>query len=121
MFKITTKPIVAIIGSRTIDSVNFNYFIDKQDIAQIVSGGAQGVDTAAAQWAKQNRIDYIEFKPNYKVFGKRAPLERDKDIVNYCDIIHSFWDGKSSGTLFTMEYATKLGRPIYLHIIEERD
>lgn len=121
MFKITTKPIVAIIGSNSIDSVNFNYFINKKEIAQIVGGGAQGVDLAVIEWAIQNRIDYVEFKPNYKIFGEKALLERDKDIIKYCDIIHSFWDGKSAETLFTMQYATKLERPIYLHLIEERD
>ena len=121
MFKITTKPIIAIVGSRSINSVNFNRFINKDHIAQVVSGGANGVDKAAEQWAKQNRIDFLEFKPNYKIYGKRAPLVRDEEIVNYCDAVIAFWDQQSSGTLYTLKYATKLKRPIYLHIIEERD
>lgn len=121
MFKITTKPIIAIIGSRTINSVNFNRFINKDHVAEVISGGANGVDKAAEQWAKQNKIDFLEFKPNYKIYGKRAPLVRDEEIVNYCDAIIAFWDQQSPGTLYTLKYATKLNRPIYLHIIEERD
>lgn len=121
MAKIISKPIVAIIGSRTIKSVNFNRFINKDHVAQIVSGGANGVDKLAEQWAKQNRIDFVEFKPNYKIYGKRAPLVRDEEMVDYCDAVIAFWDGKSPGTLYTLKYATKNKRPIYLHMIEERD
>lgn len=121
MAKITTKPIVAIIGSRTIKTVNFSRFINKDHVAQIVSGGANGVDKLAEDWAKQNRIDFVEFKPNYKIYGKRAPLVRDEEIIDYCDVVIAFWDKKSSGTLYTLQYATKMNRPIYLHIIEERD
>lgn len=122
MAKITTKPIIAIIGSRNIKVVNFDLFLDKNNIAQIVSGGAIGIDTLGEQWAKRNRIDTVIFKPNFDIFGFPAALfERNKDIINYCDEVHAFWDGKSHGTLHALKYATKLNRPIHLHIIEERD
>ena len=60
--------------------------------------------------------------PNYKLFGGRwAPLKRDEDIVNYCDLIICFWNGKSTGSKYTMNYAVKTGKRVILHIIEDRE
>ena len=50
---ITTKPIAAIIGSRTITFLNLSQFLKPQDYAAILSGGATGVDSIAEQWAKK--------------------------------------------------------------------
>ena len=38
------KPIVGIIGSRDITTLNLDLFIDKNHIGEVVSGGANGVD-----------------------------------------------------------------------------
>ncbi len=121
MAKITTKPIIAIVGSRDIKCVNFDLYLDKSNIAQVISGAANGVDTLAAEWARRNRIELVEYKPNYKVFGKRAPLVRDEEMVKACDIVIAFWNGKSTGTLYTIKYAKKINRKVIVHEIIERD
>jgi len=41
-----------------------------------------------------------------------APLERNKLIVEECDCVLAFWDGKSRGTKFTLDYATEKKKPI---------
>jgi predicted Rossmann fold nucleotide-binding protein DprA/Smf involved in DNA uptake len=41
------KPIVGIIGSRSITTLNLDLFIDKTHVGEIVSGGANGTDKIA--------------------------------------------------------------------------
>lgn len=117
---ITTKPIVAIVGSRSIKFINFDLYLDKNNIAQVISGGASGVDTLAEEWAKRNHLEFTAYLPQYDLFGKAAPLERNKDMARACDIVHAFYDGKSAGTKQMIQYAASIGRQVYVHLIEER-
>ena len=117
-----SKPIICICGSRSINYLNLDLYLDKDNIGQIISGGANGVDTLAEKWAKKNNIEFLAFLPQYEVYGgKYAPIERDKDMVAASDKVVAFWDGKSAGTKFTIEYAAKLSCPVYLHYIEDLD
>ena len=78
----------------------------------IVSGGAKGADTYAREFAKKNGLKLIEYFPNYDKYGKGAPLERNKQIVDECDCVLAFWDGQSHGTKFTFDYAKEKNKPI---------
>lgn len=118
----SSKPIVCICGSRSINYLNLDMYLDKKAIGQIVSGGANGVDTLAEKWAKRNGIEFLAFLPQYEIYGgKYAPLKRDEDMVNYCDKLVCFWDGESKGAKYTMDYALRLSRKITLHLIEDLD
>ena len=100
---------LAIVGSRkcpVIDIASYIEFLPDM----IISGGAIGVDTLARQLAEQNNIPIIEFLPEYSKYGRKAPLMRNIQIVENCDFVIAFWDGKSPGTKFTIEYAKKLGK-----------
>ena len=77
----------------------------------IVSGGAIGADTYAKEFAIKHNLKLIEFLPDYEKYGRKAPLVRNKLIVENCDCLIAFWDGKSRGTKYTLDYATKLGKP----------
>lgn len=117
---IINKPIIAVIGSRDIKFVNFDLYLDKNNIAQIVTGGARGVDSLIETWAKQNDLEWVCYLPNYTTFGEKAPLVRDKLIVDSADELVAFWNGHSSGTLYTINYAKSIGKKITVHLIEER-
>ncbi len=43
------KPIVGIVGSRSITDINLDLFIDPNHCGCVVSGGASGVDLLAEQ------------------------------------------------------------------------
>lgn len=117
----SSKPIVLICGSRTIDNINLDWYLNPNDYSEVISGGANGVDTLAEQWAKRNSLEFCAYLPNYEAFGGRyAPIERDKEMVHAADVVVAFWDGKSKGTLFTYNYAKELGVPVVVHLIEER-
>ena len=104
---------IAVIGSRGFsDYFLLKQALDKEEIAKVVSGGAKGADSLAALYARENDIDLQEFLPDYKKHGRGAPLVRNKLIVDASDMVIAFWDGKSRGTKYTMDYAEKQGKEV---------
>ena len=99
---------VAVIGSRSISATDIGMYISNGD--EIVSGGAVGIDSCAAEYAKKNGLKLTVFLPQYERYGRAAPIVRNKTIVDYADKIVAFWDGKSKGTLSVIKYAKKIGK-----------
>lgn len=108
---------LAIIGSRTITSVNLADHLPA-DVTEIVSGGARGIDTLAAVYAREHGIPLTEFLPDYPRYGRGAPLKRNAQIADYADEVLVFWDGVSRGTLHTVELFQKRGKPVTLIRVE---
>ena len=79
---------------------------------------AVGVDTCVAQYAKEKGIKLIVFLPQYKLYGRAAPIVRNKEIVDYADKIVAFWNGRSKGTLSVIKYAEKTGKPCKVILCE---
>lgn len=102
---------VAIIGSRNITSFNLTPHIP-EDVTQIVSGGAVGIDTLARNYAISHGIELLEFLPEYEKYGRSAPIIRNKKIIEASDIILAIWDGKSRGTLFSINNAKQRGKKV---------
>ena len=102
---------IAIIGSRSLQVTDFDHFIPSV-CTEIVSGGAEGIDTCARLWAEKRGLLFTEFLPDYERYGRSAPLVRNRLIVDYADAVLAIWDGKSKGTLYTVKYAQKQGKPV---------
>lgn len=105
---------VAVVGSRGMKIKNLHKFIP-EGTSEIVSGGAVGVDTCAADYAKQAGLKLTEFLPEYEKYGKCAPLKRNITIIDYADYVLAFWDGTSKGTKFVIENCVKRGKPHYVY------
>lgn len=99
---------IAIVGSRSISNLSIEDYIS--DCDEVVSGGAEGVDTCAAEYARRNNLKLTEFLPEYKRYGRAAPIIRNKQIVDYADKVIVFWNGNSKGTLSVIRYAEKVGK-----------
>ncbi len=97
---------IAIIGSRTLQVQHLNLFLP-DNVTEIVSGGASGIDSYAKKYALDNNIKYTEFLPDYKQYGRKAPLIRNIEIIDYSDMVLAFWDGKSKGTRFVIEHCKR--------------
>lgn len=108
--------ITAIIGSRNITAFDLSKVVPSEATV-IVSGGASGVDALAAKYARAKSLPLVEFKPNYREFGKAAPFVRNRQIIDYCDNVVAVWDGISKGTKYTVDYARKQGKKVKLIII----
>ena len=102
---------IAIIGSRGLTVNNLESYLPN-DVTEIVSGGAKGIDSCAASYAKSSGLKLTEFLPQYDKFGKQAPLMRNINIVQYADMIFAFWDGKSKGTQFVIETCYALEKKV---------
>ena len=107
---------VAVVGSRSIFTTDIGAYISDED--EIVSGGAIGIDSCAAEYAKKNGLKLTVFLPQYEKYGRAAPIVRNKEIVDYADKVVAFWDGKSKGTLSVIKYAEKTGKPCDIVICE---
>ena len=125
---------LGITGSRTITQFDFMpYFMMKdkdfrafcrkhglgrRKITQVITGGARGIDTTAFRTAGSAGIRNLQFLPDRKKFpGKlilKAYQERNRQIVDSCDILLAVWDGKSRGTKNTLAYARRVKKPAFL-------
>lgn len=109
---------LAIIGSRSCGRVELEDYI-KTLPDMIISGGARGVDTSAREFAIRHNIPIVEFVPQYHLYGRCAPLVRNRQIVDECDMLYAFWDGSSHGTKYTVRYARKINKPVQLFYATE--
>ena len=100
-----------IVGSRSITKFDLSAYINGE-VDLIISGGANGIDKLAEAYADKKRISKLILRPNYKKYGKGAPLHRDDEMVDIADAVLAIWDGVSRGTRHTVEYAKSCGKPI---------
>ena len=99
---------IAVIGSRNINISDIGRYIPSD--AEIISGGAKGVDSCVAEYARKNGLKLTVFLPEYDRYGRAAPILRNQEIVDYADKVIAFWDGSSRGTLSVIKYAKKVGK-----------
>jgi predicted Rossmann fold nucleotide-binding protein DprA/Smf involved in DNA uptake len=102
---------IAIIGSRNLSVKNLEDYIP-ENVTEIVSGGAKGIDSDAANYAMEHRLKLKVFLPEYDRYKRAAPLKRNIQIAEYADECLAFWDGSSKGTLHTVELFRKLGKNV---------
>lgn len=48
----------------------------------VISGGAKGADALGEDWAVVNWVDIEVFKPNWNLFGKRAGMLRNQEMLD---------------------------------------
>lgn len=108
---------LAIIGGRDFTDYNRlmsaieDFFPDSggvSRISEIVSGGARGADSLGARYARECGLKLTEFIPDWDRHGKRAGFIRNQDIIENCDCVLAFWDGKSKGTGNSLSIAKRL-------------
>lgn len=135
-WRLSTTRSIAVVGSRTYpadadfyDSLpedkqadlqikGYQYvreFMDKLEGGKrltIVSGGAPGVDTWAAEIAAEKGFSNVTICPNYKKFGKGATFRRNTEIVMAADDVVAFWDQVSTGTYDTIKKAIEFKKDL---------
>lgn len=104
---------IAIVGSREPGNINFAKELEKRINIQsgdtIISGGAKGIDSLAAEYATAHGLALVEIRPNYTKNGRGATFIRNREIVDNADMVVAFWNGTSKGTKYTIDYANKKG------------
>ena len=110
---------VGIVGSRYyndyksfVTEIENIFFENNWAPTEIVSGGAMGVDRMAWQYALVKKIKYKEFPADWKAYGKIAGPMRNTQIIDYADVIITFWDYSSTGTRDSIEKAKTSGKKL---------
>lgn len=51
-------------------------------------------------------------RPDYRLYKRGAPLVRNKQMIEMADKIFAFWDGKSAGTKYTINFAKSINKDV---------
>ena len=123
---------IAVVGSRTFNNAQlFCTTLNQyhQQGLELISGGANGADNFAYQYAGYYKIPITLYLPNFttvkytaetgypilqkiKWAHKGAALQRNTTIVQNSDLVIAFWDGTSHGTADTIKKAEQLGKQV---------
>ena len=101
---------IAVIGSRGLEIEDMEEYLPAE-CDEIVSGGAAGVDSCAARYALSRGLRLTELLPEYKKYGRAAPIVRNRQIVECVDEVIAFWDGKSKGTKWVIDHCRRCDKP----------
>ena len=109
---------LAIVGTRN-PSVTYQEWekllldkINPNDIKLVISGGAMGMDTFAKLFACSHNIPYMEFSPQYALYGRYATVRRNTQIVEEASTVIAFPSADSKGTSHSIKEAHRLGRQV---------
>ena len=105
---------LAVVGSRTFANARLMEKVLSEYVGRIalfISGGADGADRMGARWARGQGLETAIFEPDHKRY-KHAYHHRNRLIVEAADLVIAFWNGRSTGTTYTVAYAKKLGKSV---------
>ena len=100
-----------IVGSRSITEFDFLPYISAE-VDTIISGGAKGIDSLAEHYADAHKLSKCIVRPKYELYGRAAPIVRNRQMVDMADSVLVIWDGKSKGTQYTLKYAQEAGKQV---------
>ena len=110
---------IGIIGSREFPQLKLvQWFInDLPKGVTVISGGARGVDGAAAEHARKCGLDVQECLPDLAGCNERHEYtqryyERNQKIVDDCDMVVAFTEKDHGGTWDTIKRAIKANKPV---------
>lgn len=113
---------LVIAGSRTlfskylVHSAFENLHVKVENISEVVSGHANGIDRAGEKWAAWFGVPVVLFPADWDTHGKSAGYIRNRQMAEYGDRLLAIWDGHSKGTLNMITEMQKLEKPV--HIME---
>ena len=101
-----------------------NKLCDESDLADIhrsfpdatwLHGGAIGFDTQVENYAVAHGIHRIVMRPNYELYKKAAPLRRNDEMVEMCDLVFALYDFRESGgTYYTIKKAEDMDKQVLI-------
>lgn len=112
---------IAVVGSREFPDRGFVEskvveWLTLNDNPELISGGANGVDTWAECVADNLQIKKSIYHAHWSKYGIKAGYMRNVDIVKNSDMVLAFWDGKSKGTKHSIDLAIKAGKPLNIYV-----
>jgi len=110
---------VAVVGSRSFK--NYKLLKSKLDtyrgITLIISGGAIGADSLAERYAEEKNIKIKVYKADWDLYGSSAGFLRNIKVIDNCEKLIAFWDGRSNGTNHSITLAKAKNKPYRIFYI----
>lgn len=109
---------VIIAGSRSITSMGHLLKAVQASgfaIHALISGGADGADKLAEQYASLNGLPITVHLAKWHVHGQQAGKIRNVRMAFEGDALIALWDGKSPGTRHMINTARRMGLPVHVH------
>lgn len=75
----------------------------------ILSGHCYGADILGERYARERKYSCRIYPALWSEYGMSAGHKRNKQMVKEADALIAFWDGESTGTLSTINYAKEKG------------
>lgn len=87
-------------------------------VTKIINGGANGADKLSTEWAKANQIDYVEYPPDWKKYGKAAGPIRNSEmlLLESIDYVVAFPGGR--GTQDMIKKAKNAGIKVLVVVLK---
>jgi hypothetical protein len=89
------------------------------NVTEVVSGRAPGVDSIGEALARLHGMAVKEFPADWNKHGRAAGPIRNRQMAEYADALIAVWDGQSRGTKNMIETMKKMGKKVYVHIVDE--
>ena len=111
---------IAVIGSRNYSNypqfrkIMIRLIQSIQDEITIISGGANGADSLAEQFANEFSYPIKIFKAEWDKYGKSAGYKRNYTIWENSSLGIAFWDGRSKGTSHSFNIARQQNKKLYI-------
>jgi hypothetical protein len=80
-----------------------------EDITEVVSGRAKGMDNSGYLWSISHKIPVKSFYPDWSI-GKAAGHIRNRDMGDYADAAIVVYNG-SKGSQGMIDYMKKINKP----------
>ena len=110
---------VAIVGSRHFSDLQHvvGYVNGLPERASIITGSASGVDAEATKAARAKGIPVQVIPASFdEVADPSKAAARNQRLIDACDVLVAFWDGKSKGTRSTVERALDSGKEVHVYV-----
>lgn len=114
------KTIIA--GSRK--GVSIDDFLNAIDslpwkITEVISGGAEGVDSLAEAWADNKKMPLKIYETDWKKYKSAAGFIRNEEMLkdSGAEALLAIWDGESKGTKHMIKIAQKKGLKVQVHFV----
>ena len=96
---------------KTMDSL-LRIRVEQGEEIVIVCGEAHGADALGKCYASERGFAVLSFPADWRRFGRRAGVIRNRQMAEAADACVCFWDGESRGTANMIEEARRRGLPL---------
>lgn len=109
---------VVVFGSRGFNNYSLlktrlDYYLQNfEEEIVVVSGTANGADLLGERYAEEHGYQIERYPANWREYGKRAGMIRNRIMAEVSDCAIGFWDGESRGTKGMIDICKDLNIPL---------